>query len=232
MKICIDPGHGGRDPGAVGHGLKEKDITLAISLKIADLLRKKGQQVVLTRDKDTTMELSERIHPCDISVSIHVNAGGGRGLETWISLFNRPGESKKLGQAIQDNVLKLVPFRNRGLKTRKNSSGNQDYLYMLRKAKGVPALVEVGFIDNPDDANILKRMANLDKVARGIAAGIMQYMGTEVREVEETKVKYQGEKFNGLIINGTTYVELRKLCEAIGLKVHYDNKTKEVEVRL
>lgn len=232
MKICIDPGHGGQDLGAVGHGLKEKDITLDISLKVAELLRKNGQQVLLTRDKDTTMELSERIHPCDISVSVHVNAGGGQGLETWISLFNMPNESQKLGQAIQENILKQIPFQNRGLKTRKNSAGNADYLYMLRAAKGVPVLVEIGFIDNVNDANVLKNKDNLEKIAKGIVAGIMQYMGKELKDVEETQVKYQGKKYKGLIINGTTYVELRKLCEAIGLKVHYDNKTKEVEVRL
>lgn len=233
MKIVIDPGHGGKDPGAVGNGLQEKNVALDISLRVAKLLRMNGQQVILTREKDETLPLDARRTPaCDISVSIHINAGGGTGLETFVSVFNRPAESRKLGQAIQENVLKQMPFRDRGLKTKINSKGNTDYLYMLRAAKGVPVLVEVGFIDNTSDANILKDKANLDKIAKGIAAGIMQYMGKELKDVEETKIKYQGKQYEGLIIDGRTYVELRKLCEAIGLKVHYDSKTKEVEVKL
>ncbi|NLZ91333.1 MAG: hypothetical protein GX918_05400 [Clostridiales bacterium] len=231
-KICLDPGHGGRDPGAIGNGLKEKDITLAISLKVAELLKQNGQEVILTRVTDRFIgQTPERTPNANISVSIHVNAGGGQGLETWVSLFNKAGESQKLGKSIQENILKQILFKNRGLKTRKNSAGNQDYLYMIRKPVGVPVLIEVGFIDNPTDANILKDKANLDKIAKGIASGILQYLGKELMEVEATKILYAGRKLDGFIVDGRTYVEVRKLCEAIGLKVHYDAKTKLVEVK-
>lgn len=180
-KIVIDPGHGGSDPGAVANGLKEKDLTLKISLEVARLLKAAGFQVILTRDKDIDLPLDRRRTPdCDISVSIHINAGGGQGLETWVSLFNRAGKSKKLGQAIQEQILRRVPLSNRGIKSKKNSAGNADYLYMLRNAKGVPVLVECGFIDSAVDVAILKSPDNIVKIAEGIAAGILEYCGINI----------------------------------------------------
>ncbi len=180
-KICIDPGHGGKDPGAVGNGLQEKNIALSISLKVAELLKAQGLDVILTRNTDKFVDLTSARTPiCDLSISIHVNAGGGQGLETWVALYNRPAESKKLGQSIQDNILKRVPFINRGIKNKKNSAGNADYLYMLRQAKGVPVLIECGFIDSAVDAAILRSENNLKKIAEGIAAGVMQYCGIQV----------------------------------------------------
>ncbi len=158
--------------------MKEKDITLTISLKVAELLKAKGLEVILTRTTDRYIDLTpERTPKCDLSISIHVNAGGGQGLETWVSLYNQSAKSRKLGQSIQNNILKLVPFTNRGLRTRANSKNNADYLYMLRQAKGVPVLVECGFIDNTVDANILKNSSNLVKIAEGIANGVFEYLG-------------------------------------------------------
>lgn len=184
MKIVIDPGHGGKDPGAVGNGLKEKDLTLIISQKVASILGSYGFNIILTRNDDRFVDLAApRVLACDLSVSIHVNAGGGTGLETWVALYNQPAESKRLGQAIQDGVLGQIPFTDRGLKTRKNSAGNADYLYMLRAARGVPVLVEVGFIDNAKDAAMLKDNNNLDKIAKGIADGILQYAGKGSKDI-------------------------------------------------
>ena len=184
--VAIDPGHGGKDPGATGHGLREKDITLALGRRVAEILKGEGIKPILTRSDDRYVELSTpRVPPCDISVSIHVNAGGGRGLEAWVGLYNQPEKSRRLGQAIQDSVLKQIPFADRGLKSRKNSAGNADYLYMLRAAKGVPALVEVGFIDNPGDAVVLKSSDNLDKIALGIANGILKYLGRGQVEMKD-----------------------------------------------
>lgn len=237
--IVIDPGHGGKDPGAVGNGLKEKDLTLAISLKVAELLRAQKLNVIMTRTADTFVDLSPARTPkCDLSISVHVNAGGGQGLETWVSLFNQPAKSKQLGQAIQNNILKLVPFRNRGLKTRANSKNNADYLYMLRNAKGVPVLVECGFIDNAADANILKTPSNLTKIAEGIANGVQEYLGIKkepkkvnLEGVLETKVFFSGKEFAGYIIGGKTFVELRSFAETAGMKVTWDKQKFGTEVK-
>lgn len=181
MKVLLDPGHGGKDYGASARGLCEKDITLKISNKVKKELDKLQIEAELTRVADIHLELPRRIKPCDMSISIHVNAGGGQGLETWVAIFNRPNESQKLGKSIHENILKLVPFKDRGIKSKKNSAGSGDYLYMIRKPVGVPVLIECGFIDNVEDVKILK--ASIDDIGLGIASGIAQYLGTEEREV-------------------------------------------------
>lgn len=245
-KIAIDPGHGGKDPGAVGHGLREKDVVLTIALETARLLRNAGQIVIMTRDTDRFIDLTpERTPTCDVSISIHINAGGGQGLETWVSLFNQTGESKKLGQAIQEQILRRVPFHNRGIKSKKNSAGSADYLYMLRNAKGVPVLVECGFIDSAIDAQILRSRENLERIAEGIAAGILQYLGiggeemlvrlnlnTQV-DLPEVNVKVNGKPIQkGVLLNingaDVTYVPVRAVAESLGAKVGWDNSTKTV----
>ena len=184
--VCIDPGHGGRDPGAVNGVLKEKDFTLAISLKVAELLKHNNIDVILTRDKDVYVGLNKNRTPkCDLSVSIHINSGGSEGLETWVSIFNKPEQSRKLGNYIQQNILKLIPFKDRGLKTEKNSKGDADYLYMIRKANGVPVLVEIGFIDNIRDMELLQD--NVDKASVGIARGICEYLGVNFKIPKQSK---------------------------------------------
>lgn len=181
ITICIDPGHGGSDPGSMGNNLQEKDITLRISLLVAKALKNLPNiTVIMTRADDRFIDLtSERTPEVDISISIHVNAGGGQGLETWVSLFNQSEESNKLGQFIQSAILSKVPFTNRGLKTKYNSSGNADYLYMIRNPSGIPVLVECGFIDSESDAEILKSDSNLQEIANGIVEGIKNYLGIE-----------------------------------------------------
>ncbi len=250
MKICIDPGHGGSDPGAVGNGLREKDVTLEISLEAARILRGLGLTVVLTRETDRFIDLTpERTPPCDMSVSIHVNSGGGQGLETWVSLFSQASESEKLGQAIQDRILEQLPFKNRGLKSRKNTAGKDDYLYMIRKPAGVAVLVECGFIDHAADAGILKQDVNRKKIAAGIAAGIAQYLGIEQKgedhmlaklkldteiNLPDVKVILEGKNIDKtLILNvdgkDTTYIPAIALRD-IGMAVNWDAATQTVVI--
>jgi len=91
-KVVIDPGHGGRDTGAIGAGgLQEKSVNLSVSLRLAKILEKRGVEVVLTRNKDVFIELDERVRICnrerpDLFVSIHANAARARditGVETF-----------------------------------------------------------------------------------------------------------------------------------------------------
>lgn len=186
--VCIDPGHqqGGNDPGAIYGNLKEKYFTLSISLKVADLLQYNNINVILTRYRDVYINLDNNRTPnCDISVSIHINSGGGEGLETWISLYNNHKQSERLGSLIQQNILQLVPFKNRGLKTRRNSKNNADYHYMLRNSKGIPVIVECGFIDNTRDRLLFQN--NLNKIAEGIAMGICKYLGVDFKVPKKSK---------------------------------------------
>src|SRR5690625_2559502 len=88
-KIFIDPGHGGSDPGAVGNGLREKDLTLKISKKIANILKDYHCSVKLSRTGDQTLSLKQRTDMAnkwgaDFLLSVHINAGGGTGYEDFI----------------------------------------------------------------------------------------------------------------------------------------------------
>ena len=90
-KIFIDPGHGGTDPGAVGNGLQEKNLTLSIATQIRDMLVSEYEnvEVRMSRTGDTTLSLTERTNMAnswgaDYFLSVHINAGGGTGFESFI----------------------------------------------------------------------------------------------------------------------------------------------------
>lgn len=91
VKIFIDPGHGGADPGTSGYGMQEKNLTLQIALTLRNILvnEYKGVSVLLSRTSDQTVSLTERTNAAnnwgaDYYLSIHINAGGGRGLESYV----------------------------------------------------------------------------------------------------------------------------------------------------
>src|SRR5690625_4127057 len=90
-KIFIDPGHGGADPGATANGLREKNLCLSLALKLRDILNQEyaGHTLRLSREADTTVTLKQRTNMAnswgaDYFVSIHINAGGGTGSESYI----------------------------------------------------------------------------------------------------------------------------------------------------
>ncbi len=108
--VVVDPGHGGRDPGAIGHGgLKEKDVNLAIAQLLAKELRSRDFKVVLTRDEDRTLSLEERTARAesaggDVFISIHANASrrsGARGIEVYTLDANH--ERHSLDVAAREN---------------------------------------------------------------------------------------------------------------------------------
>lgn len=176
MKIAIDAGHGGADSGAIGNGLIEKVLTLKIANYLKDCLNNNGFTTVMTRTTDIDVPLNSKRTPvCDVSVSVHINAGGGQGLEVWTSLYNKPKESQQIGKLIHDAILSKVKMKDRGIKTRKSDNGNYDYYYMIRKPKGIPVLVELGFIDNAVDSDNLKNENFLKLLAMGITRGIKDY---------------------------------------------------------
>jgi N-acetylmuramoyl-L-alanine amidase len=115
--IVIDPGHGGKDPGAIGpKGLREKDVTLALALRLKPLLEEKGYQVLLTRDRDIYLELDARTafankQRADLFLSIHTNASRSRkarGVETYflgVAKDRESSETALLENAISEQTL-------------------------------------------------------------------------------------------------------------------------------
>ena len=169
--IVIDPGHGGKDPGAVYAGHKEKDIVLPIALYLGGFLSNMAN-CVYTRTADIYVPLRDRVFiannvKTDAFISIHLNASlkhNARGEEIWIY----PGsiKSARLADSIATFIDEIVPGKFRGIKEGK--------FYVLRKTKMPAVLIEVGFIDNP--ITPLHSYHTQIRVAFVIAAGIKRYL--------------------------------------------------------
>lgn len=172
VKIFLDPGHGGSDSGAVENGLEEKNSTLEIATRVKDILEKEYKDVTirLSRSTDRTVSLNERTEAAnswsaDIFVSIHVNAGGGTGFESYV--YPNIGEPTKNHQKnIHDEILNLVDFNDRGRK--------QADFYVLGETNMPAVLTENGFIDNASDATKLKSSSYINKLARGHVNGLVR----------------------------------------------------------
>ena len=173
MKIFINPGHGGEDPGACGNGLKERDVVLKIGRRVADYLRKVNYDVKLAQI-DGLQEICDASNNwgANLFVSIHCNSFNSRakGTETFYYQFSAAG--KKLADCIQRQIVSSLGTVDRGLKT-KLSSG---YDVTVTKYTDCPAvLVETAFIDNETDAALLRNRQ--DDFARAIARGVTDYVG-------------------------------------------------------
>lgn len=173
--VTIDPGHGGRDPGAIGvGGLQEKDVILPISREVAQILEKHGVTVMLTRRDDRFISLSGRAEMAnragsDIFVSIHANSAGRsrtqvNGAETFYYATGR-----RLAQNIQNRMIRDTGMKNRGVK--------QARFYVLRNTAMPAALVEVGFVTGRSDAAKLSSPNFRSQMAQAIANGILDYIG-------------------------------------------------------
>ncbi len=162
MKIFLNAGHGGKDPGAIGNGLMERDVVLSIAQRAEKYLRDVGFEVkTFQYDGLQTICDDANAFKADIFISIHCNAGGGKGAETYYST----AAGKELASAIQNQLIRSLPLVDRGIKT-----GN---LYVLKHTQMPAVLVETAFIDNTWDAMLLKEKE--DEFARAIARGVTDY---------------------------------------------------------
>lgn len=181
--IVIDPGHGGSDSGAVGHyGVKEKDVTLYVALRVEELLKKSGAKVIMTRrtDKDVAspsasnpQELQARVDKCppetDIFVSIHCNAfsnPNSHGMETYYCKSANP-QSQKLARLLNEELARYGGRFNRGVR-----SANY---YVLRHNPHPASLVELAFITNYEEESLLCNDDYQDALAKAIVKAIERY---------------------------------------------------------
>jgi N-acetylmuramoyl-L-alanine amidase len=181
-KVFIGIGHGGSDPGAVANGFKEKDLNLQIALACIDYLTQYGVEVKLSRTKDENDTLSEEIRECntfspDLAVDIHNNAGGGDGAEVFHHYGG--GTGKTLAINILDEIIKTGQ-NSRGVKTRKNSAG-QDYYGFIREIAAPAVIVECAFVDNATDLEILATEGKRKSMGQAIAKGILKTLGVEIQ---------------------------------------------------
>jgi len=174
--VCIDPAHGGADPGAIGPtGLWEKDVTLKITQQAMKLLGEHGAIVLLTRGSDKDVSLQERANfanngKVDVFVSIHCNAANNptaRGLEAFY--FRQSGAGERLANAILDKLVLETGLENRGVK---------EASFAVLRLTDMPAvLVECGFLTNPTEETLLKSEPFQKKCAKAIADGIESFLG-------------------------------------------------------
>ena len=205
-KVFLGVGHGGKDPGASGGGLKEKDITLTMALACKAELERHGVKVGMSRTKDEDDPLTEEIRECnafdpEVAVDIHVNAGGGDGFEAYYSKVG--GLGKTLAERMEAEV-KALGQNSRGCKTRLNSAG-KDYYGFIRQTISPAVICEIGFIDNAADRAAFDSKAEQERFGKAYARGILAALGIPVNEdngeAHWAKKFYDSLRKKGIVIH-------------------------------
>lgn len=183
ITVVIDPGHGGKDSGAIAEDkTTEKALNLRVAPRVESMLRERGYNVIMTRTTDEFIALSERAaianrNDADIFVSIHFNSAGSAspyGIEVLyasendVELKKDAGDQTLLAREVLNAVLKETGANSRGIK-------NRPELAVLRRTNMTACLIEGGFMSNPDELEKLKSDSYLDKLATGIVKGIENY---------------------------------------------------------
>ena len=173
--VALDPGHGGRDPGAVGiGGLREKDINITIARRVQQQLQQQGITVAMTRNDDREVDLEPRVDfaeqvRADVFVSLHANAislsrPDVNGLETYYY-----DTGLQLAQIIHNTILQQVSISDRGVR--------QARFYVLRNTSMPAVLVETGFVTGQTDAARFRDPGAVNQIADAIAQGVLTYLG-------------------------------------------------------
>lgn len=189
MKIFIDPGHGGSDPGAVGiNGTRESDVVLKVGLKLKEILINNGFTVRMSRETDEYVSLTKRAElanktAADLFISIHCNGftnPDAKGSE----VYSYPGnaQAEKLAGILLWHICNGIGTANRG--TRKENFA------VLRLSKMPAVLVETAFITNPDEEKMMCGGGFAEKAAYALAKGICEFCGVTLSTAET-----EGENF-------------------------------------
>jgi len=183
-KIFIDAGHGGSDPGAVNGSNQEKTFALDIATRLRDRCNALGATTSMSRTGDTNPTLASRVSAsnsfgADIFVSVHINAGGGTGVETWVH-DNSSSNTNKLATSVNNAMASRLSANNRGVKKAPSQRANRANIYVVDPAynKAWAILPEVLFIDNSTDLAKLQSSTNRQAAAEAIASGINSFIST------------------------------------------------------
>ncbi len=188
IRIVIDCGHGGADPGKVGiNNALEKDINLAIGLKLKKLLEAEGIEAVMTREGDAglysedaenkkSQDMKRRCAVIDeqmpvFTVSIHQNSYHEeyvRGAQVFY--YSHSEEGKRLAACLQEKLIEGLDPKNT-----RQPKANDSY-YLLVHTKSPTVIVECGFLSNREEADMLTQEIYQEKAAKAICAGVMEYL--------------------------------------------------------
>lgn len=173
--IILDPGHGGKDPGTLWGEVYEKDVNLAITKKLEQILVGQGYQVIMTRDEDKRVVLKERVQIAeenqgDLFVSIHQNALENDTVTEGMEIYSsKTSGSEDLAEYIWDSLLSKTGAKDKGI------SKNSD-LFVLDNTTMPACLIETGFITSSRERELLLDEEYQQKIAQGIAEGITKFL--------------------------------------------------------
>ncbi|SDN31119.1 N-acetylmuramoyl-L-alanine amidase family protein [Paenibacillus jilunlii] len=223
--VLGDPGHGGHDTGAISvTGVKEKDINLAVGLKVKELLKDNPRiRFTLTRETDVFVQLSDRAKmankmKAEAFISIHVNSfkPESTGTETE---YTRTGDSVKLATILQKHLVQATGFKDRGI--------NKLNLAVTRETKMAAALAEPGFLSNPAEEVILVSPDFIPRYAEAVARAACEYLGvpynTTVGVTQPVTVCIGDLNLStpGIIIDGRSWVPAKMTLSALGFMTWY-----------
>lgn len=175
--VALDPGHGGKDPGAVGYGYAEKTATLAIAKYANEYFKQSPIQTMMTRTDDRFLELWEigamaNARNASLFVSIHINSAASSsatGLESYSMKASSAGleRARMLSKYMQNRMVEAWPLPNRGVKTAN--------FQVLRDTKMPAVLLEMGFINNKRDNYYIRTASEQKKMGRAVYLGTLDY---------------------------------------------------------
>ena len=230
--ICIDAGHGGSDPGAIANGMRESDITFEVSIILKGLLEQAGFNVILTRTEafinpgiNGRFQFAN-VNGADYFVSIHVNAGGGTGAETF---YYTGKNDSAFARTVNDAYASTMGLRNRGLKH--DTQTHVGSLGVLRHTTMPAILLELAFIDSPStnpDVSLLRnaRHAMAVAVCEGVCKHINVRVNVEPIALPTLNIDVLGtvKNIHGFIKDGESFVRLTEYSAALGYKAAWDEK--------
>ncbi|MCY7484446.1 N-acetylmuramoyl-L-alanine amidase [Paenibacillus alvei] len=183
-----DSGHGGRDPGSAGNGVVEKNIALKVATEAAKRLERdyEGVKCLLTRSSDVYLTLKERTNKAnaagaDLFISIHCNAGGGKGgFESFTYSGTQDAATVAFQDALHTEIMKqLQPFGviDRGQKKKD--------LHVCRETRMPAVLTENLFVDVASDASKLKRPEVIEAIISGHVSGVAKYLKLQPKKEQQ-----------------------------------------------
>ncbi|WP_416148682.1 N-acetylmuramoyl-L-alanine amidase [Salipaludibacillus sp. HK11] len=221
VKIFIDPGHGGDDPGAIGNGLREKDLVLDISRRIRrQLNRFNDVEVRMSREDDRFISLSNRATlanswGADYFISVHVNAAGGTGFESYIWNGNVKSQTRSNQSIMHSEIIAQIGVRDRGRK-----SAN---FAVLRRTNMPAILTENLFIDNAAEAAKLKDSDFLEAIAKGHTNGLVSIYNLKGNGTESGTDETNGSDEEGSPPSGEISQIQSTLNDRYALSIAVDN---------
>ncbi len=177
--IVVDPGHGGKDPGASGNGLREKDLLLDVGILTRLNLQAAGAKVIMTRDSDVFITLDDRVTvandaKADAFISVHANSASSssaHGTETYWNSTYASKESHQLAETIQKHLITSLKTSDRGAK--------QANFRVITKTTMPSVLIELGFITSSIDAEKMKTDQFKQDAAKAILKGVTEFYANQ-----------------------------------------------------